>query len=326
MRIRFSVGTVVIGALALVLAGMAATASAQTGGVRGKIVDESGKPMDGVTVVLDSPEGLGTVTLKTNSKGEFFSIGMRPGDYTVKATKDKMSASLRRVHIGLGDPTNIETLTMRSGASAAAADMSAEEAAKAKKKQEELQAAFRSAQAAADAGNFDDAIAQFTKVAGDVTKCTVCYLRLGEVNAKKGDAAAAEAAYLKAIEIDPASPDGYNALASFYNTQKKFDEAGKMSAKAAELSSSSTGGSDPLAVYNQAIILWNQRKAAEAQALFQKVTELDPKNADAFYFLGMTLVSQAKMADAKKPFDTYLQLAPTGPHAEEVKTLLPYLK
>jgi tetratricopeptide (TPR) repeat protein len=324
MRIRFSVSTLVVGVLALVLTGMAAPASAQTGGVRGKIVDESGKPMDGVTVVLDSPEGLGTVTLKTNSKGEFFSIGMRPGDYTVKATKDKLSASLRRVHIGLGDPTNIETLTMRSGA--AAADMSAEEAAKAKKKQEELQTAFRSAQAAADAGNFDDAIAQFTKVAGEAPKCTVCYLHIGEVNAKKGDVAAAEAAYLKAIDMEPTSPDAYNALASFYNTQKKFDEASKMSAKAAELSSSPTGGSDPLTVYNQAIILWNQRKAAEAQALFQKVTELDPKNADAFYFLGMTLVSQAKMADAKKPFDTYLQLAPTGPHAEEVKTLLPYLK
>src|SRR5262245_49465146 len=179
MRIRSSVGALVIGVLALVLAAMATPAAAQTGGVRGRIVDESGKPMDGVTVVLDSPEGLGTVSLKTNSKGEFFSIGMRPGDYSVKATKDKLSATLRRVHIGIGDPTNVETLTMRAGA--AGADVSAEEAAKNKKKQEELQNAFKSAQAAADAGNYDDAIAQFTKVAGEAPKCTVCYLHIGEV-------------------------------------------------------------------------------------------------------------------------------------------------
>jgi Flp pilus assembly protein TadD len=324
MRSRSWIGGLVIGVLAFALTTMAAPVSAQTGGCRGKVVDEAGKPLEGVTVVLDSPEGLGTVTLKTNAKGEFFSIGMRPGDYSVKATKDKLTASLRSIHIGLGDPTVIETLTLRAGNRAM--DMSADDAAKAKKKQDELQAAFKGAQAAADAGNFDDAIAQFTKVSVEVPKCTACYLQIGAVNIKKGDNDAAEAAFKKAMELDPTSPDAYNALASLYNGQKKFDEAGKMSTKASELMSAS-GTSDPLTAYNQGIILWNQGgKAAEAQAQFQKATELDPKMADAHYFLGMTLVNQGKLPDAKKPFETYLQLAPTGKYADQVKGLLQVIK
>ena len=71
----------------------------------------------------------------------------------------------------------------------------------------------------------------------------------------------AEAAFKQAVDADPTKPDGYSELASFYNAQKKFDEANKASAKAAELMSAS-GSSDPLAIFNQGIILWNQSKAA----------------------------------------------------------------
>src|SRR6185295_1766153 len=101
-----------LGALLMTVA-LADAASAQTGGVRGKVVDEAGKPVQDVVVVLDSPEGLGTATLKTDAKGEFFRIGMRPGDYSVKATKGPLSASLRSMHVGIGDPTSIDTLTIR---------------------------------------------------------------------------------------------------------------------------------------------------------------------------------------------------------------------
>ena len=48
--------------------------------------------------------------------------------------------------------------------------------------------------------------------------------------------------------------------------------------------------------------------------------------ADAQYFLGMTLVNQGKLPEAKKPFETYLSLAPTGQYADQVKGLLQVIK
>lgn len=331
MKTRSVAGVMGAGLLALALTALAAPAAAQTGGVRGKILDEAGKPVQDVEVVLDSPEGLGTAKLKTDAKGEFFRIGMRPGDYSVKATKGALSASLRRVHVGIGDPTIVETLTIRGGrgggAAVAAGGGEGDKVDKAAlaKKQAELQNAFKEAHALLDAGKFDEAIAAFTKVTEQVQRCAQCYVALGDAYAKKGDQAGAEASYKKAIEADPTSPEGYAAAATFYNTQRKFDEASQMSAKAMELSAA-RGASDPLAVYNQGIILWNQNKFAEAQAQFQKATELDPKMADAQYWLGMANVNLGKMADAKKPFEEYLKLAPTGEHADVAKALLAQIK
>ena len=58
----------------------ASLASAQTGGVRGRILDEKGEPIEGVAVKMEFQGG---VTLnfetKTSKRGEFMQIGLRPG-------------------------------------------------------------------------------------------------------------------------------------------------------------------------------------------------------------------------------------------------------
>jgi len=329
MKSRRFAGAQSAGLLAFVLAlALAIPASAQTGGVRGKVVDEAGKPVADVQVVLESPEGLGTASLKTDAKGEFFRIGMRPGDYSLKATKGPLTASLRTMHVGIGDPTTVETLTIRAaGAAAAAAAEGASDKDKAAlaKRQLEMQTAFKDARTAADAGKFDEAIAAYSKVLAGVSKCSQCYVGLGDVYMKKGSPAEAEDAYKKALDADPTSPDGYLALATFYNTQKKFDEASAMSSKAMELSAAK-GSSDPLASYNQGIILWNQSKIAEAKAQFQKAVQLDPKLADAHYWLGMSWVNEGKLPEAGKEMSEYLKLAPAGEHADVAKAILAQIK
>lgn len=325
MKRRLSAGAFGVGLVALVmLAALAVPAAAQTGGVRGKIVDEAGKPVADVAIVLSSPEGLGDANLKTDAKGEFFRIGMRPGDYSVKATKGPLSASLARMHVGIGDPTVIETLTIRgAGGGALTGNKDVDDAVK--KKQAELQNLFKEGRAFAEASKFDEAIATYNKILTDIPKCTQCYVGMGEVYVKKGSLPEAEAAYKKATEVDPTSPDGYTALATFYNTQKKFDEASVASAKAMELSSAK-GATDPLASYNQGIILWNQSKIAEAKAQFMKAVELDPKMADAHYWLGMAFVNEGKLPEAGKEMAEYLKIAPTGDHADVAKAILAQIK
>jgi tetratricopeptide (TPR) repeat protein len=319
MKVRSLLAALMAAGLALALTALPAPASAQTGGVSGKIVDEAGKPIADVDVVLNNPEGsLAPVKLKTNAKGEYQAIGIRSGNYQIKATKGDLSILSPVIHVGMGGMMELPLLHLKKGGGGAVSEDEA-------KKQAAIAAAFKSAQAAADAGNFDDAVTQFTKLATDVPKCTLCYVQIGRALAKKGDNPGAEAAFKQAVDADPTKPDGYSELASFYNAQKKFDEANQASAKAAELMTAS-GSSDPVAIFNQGIILWNQSKAPEAQVQFEKAAQLDPKMADAQYFLGMTLVNQGKLPDAKKPFETYLSLAPTGQYADQVKGLLQVIK
>jgi len=98
-----------------------------------------------------------------------------------------------------------------------------------------------------------------------------------------------------------------------------------MSAKATELMGAA-GNTDPAAVFNQGVILWNQSKIAEAKAQWTKAVELDPKLADAHYWLGMACVNQGQLPDARKAFETYLKLAPTGQYAETAKAILAQIK
>ena len=59
-----------------------------TGTAKGMVKDQTGKPMDGATIELSSPDTGRKVELKTNSKGEYQSIAIPPGTYDFSLIKD----------------------------------------------------------------------------------------------------------------------------------------------------------------------------------------------------------------------------------------------
>jgi hypothetical protein len=94
-----------LGVLVLML--MAAPALAQTGGVRGKVTDAAGKPVEGATVRIEAKSVTRKLEVKTNKKGEYIQIGVFPGEYKITAEKDGKSVSVD-ARIGLGDPTQVD--------------------------------------------------------------------------------------------------------------------------------------------------------------------------------------------------------------------------
>ena len=72
----------------------------------------------------------------------------------------------------------------------------------------------------------------------------------------------------------------------------------------------------------------------EAVAPLQKATQVDPKNPDGWYLLGASLLAAMdykqegeKITYIVQPgtaeaYQKYLELAPTGPHAQEAKEAL----
>lgn len=317
-------------ALALTLATTLAFAQAM-GQVRGRIVDEKGQGVPEAEVVMEYVGDVQlAVTFKTNVRGEFVRSGLRTGTWRLQATKGDLVGRNNSVQITISNMTQLEPVVLKvpvatTTGSVDTAGMTPEEIEARNKLMESLKADFAAGDAMISTDP-DGAIAKFMAVAEKVPACGVCYTRIGDAQLVKKDDAAAEAAFLKAIELDPKTVEAYSALSGIYNRQKKFKEAAAMSAKASELQGAAGGGGSAADVLNLGIIAWNAGQFPEARGHFEKATQLDPKLADAFFRLGMANVNLGQLPAAVTAFEEYLKLAPTGEHAEMTKGILKSIK
>jgi tetratricopeptide (TPR) repeat protein len=316
--------TLAIGTLALGVALLASPASAQSGQVKGKVVDAKGQPIEGAKVTIANVETAGRkLETKTNKKGEYIQIGLAPGHYQITVEKADLK-DMKDVQIHLDMSELNFTLAPGQGA------MSKEDQAKMQAKNAAVQKTFGEGVELSTQNKNEEAIAKFQEVITIIPKCAECYANIAMIQARMKDYEKAEASFKQAIEAKPDFADAYNGLATVYNAEKKFDLAAEAGKKAAELGGSAAGaaggGASASTAFNQGVILWNAGKIAEAKAQFEQAVKLDANMADAHYWLGMATVNEGKTADAKPHFEAYLKLAPTGQYAETAKNILASLK
>jgi len=319
--VRTKLGRYAAGLMALaVTLAFAATAAAQVGTVKGKVMDAQGNPVEGATVSIVQKGAKSGRTLKTNKKGEFVQVGIFPANYVITAEKDNEKANAEMT-VSIGENPDVNLKLSHTGPSP-----------EAKAKQDLLQKTFDDGVAASKAGNNDEAIAKFTEAAGMVPNCADCYYNIGVANVQKQNLAGAEEAYKKAIELKPDHCDALANLANVYNAEKKLDLALETTGKAGQCgggaagAAGSGGGGNPTSLYNEGVILWNQNKYPEAKAKFEAAAKADPTNAETQYRLGMADLNVGDMAGAAAAFEACLKAAPSGPHAAEVKGILGSLK
>jgi tetratricopeptide (TPR) repeat protein len=285
--------------------------------VRGKVVDAQNKAVEGATVTFEQEGTNRKSETKTNKNGEYLQVGLASGNWKITAAKDGVGTQAQTRPVSQGRPTELNFNLAAGGGAAGGADGKAAA---------ELQAAAKAAQDALNAGRFDEAITQFKDLATKVPTCGECYYNLGVAYNGKNQSADAEAAFNKSNEIKPTA-DAYGQLARLYNSQKKFDQAAAAGAKAAELSASTPGGGgNAEASYNQGVILFNGGKYAESKAQFEAAVKADPKYAPAYYQLGMAALNLGQIPDAVAALEKYMEVAPDGPKAAEVKASLPALQ
>jgi Tfp pilus assembly protein PilF len=299
---------------AVVAVVFASAALAQTGMLKGKVVDAQGKPVVGAKITIEFAGGINRkMDTKTDKKGEFIQIGLQSGAYKVTATDDKLGTQTFPAQVRVGQTQEVN-FVLAPGAGGPGENPKAVE----------LKKLFEEGVAASRAGNHDVAIEKFNAAALIVPNCHDCYYNVGYAYLQKKDEKQAEAAWLKALEIKPDYGEALNGLSTLYNNQKRFDEASAMSAKAAAAGGAGTGSAD--AVYNQGIILWNQGKIPEAKVKFEEALAANPNHPESNFQMGMALLNEGKIPEAIASFEKYLTLAPTGQFADQAKAMLAQLK
>ena len=265
------------------------------------------------------------VTIESASDGrKFESTTSKNGEYSqIGLRADTYTITVEKDRLGA-----TATVSVRTGVPARmnltlvpVSGLSVEDDAKAV----ELIEVFSQGIEADRAGNHDEAIAKFSRAIELNPNCADCFFSLGLSQSAKKDYEGAERAFKKAIENVSDHSDAYNGLANIYNAQRRFEDAAAASAKAAEYSVADAGGLTADSAFNQGVILWNGGKIADAKKLFESALQIDPNHADAHYQLGMAFLNEGNLPDASTELDMYLKLAPSGPNAVQAKALLSQL-
>ncbi|MFY9559749.1 MAG: tetratricopeptide repeat protein [Terriglobales bacterium] len=335
------------------------------GSVKGVCKDVEGKLITGAEVEWYGTETGRKYALKTNNKGEYFSLGISPGKYNVKLNKDgKEIWHINNVSVGVDEVVLDFDLKKEQASSAQATGMTAEQVKQIQEQQAQaaketnvvksLNEKLTAAKTASDAGDFETAIATLTEANQMDSTRDLIWFRLGDAyrmsapkqtdpaeKQKRFETAAAD--YQKAIDLRAGSEAAkkeadnnakiaayYNNLAEVYSKSNKIGDAVASYNKASELDPAHAAQY----MFNTGAVLTNAGKVDDAIVAFDKVIAADPAKADAYYWKGVNLVGKATTDKTGKviaapgtegAFSKYLELEPTGSHAEEAKAMLQYI-
>lgn len=354
-------------ALAFFLMGLCVPAAlAQQGTVKGVCKDAQGVPIPDAVVVWSNLDNGQKYVLKTNKKGEYFSLGVSIGKYNVTLYKNaedqKANKEIDHVNgfqVSLDENNLPFDLKKDQEEAAAGKGLSAEQVkqmqeAQAKQAKEtntvkSLNDKLNAAKTAADAGDFDTAIAQLTEANQVDPSRDLIWFKLGDYyrmsSAKQTDSAekqkrldSAVEAYQKAVDLKKAATNDkdpnaaknlaayYNNLADALNKAHKTDDAVKTYEQAAQIDPTATAQS----YFNIGAVYTNAGKVDDAIVAFDKVIAADPNRADAYYWKGVNLIGKATLQGDKmvappgtaEAFQKYLELQPTGSFADAAKQML----
>jgi tetratricopeptide (TPR) repeat protein len=337
-----------------------------SGTVKGTAKDAQGNPVaDGIVVWSNMDNGQ-KYPLKTNKKGEYFSLGVSPGKYLVTLYKnaDEMKAGKELDHVkgftvtldentlDLDVKKEMESAAKGQGLSPEQVKQMQEQQAKAAKETntvKSLNEKLNAAKTAADAGDFDTAIASLNEATQVDGTRDLLWFKLGDyyrlsapkqtdpAEKQKRYASAIED-YQKAIDLKKAATNDkdpnagknlaayYNNLAEAYAKANKVDDAVKTYQLAAAADPTNAGQY----YFNTGAVLTNAGKVDDALAAFDKVIAADPSRADAYYWKGVNMIGKATLQSDKmvappgtaEAFQKYLELQPTGTYADAAKQML----
>ncbi|HEV3253998.1 MAG TPA: carboxypeptidase regulatory-like domain-containing protein [Candidatus Acidoferrales bacterium] len=344
--------------LVVVLAG--AAAAQNTTRMLGTVEDADGKPYPDVVVELRHEDTNQTFTTKTDKAGKFVQVGLPPGIYTITLTAKGLASPYKeRYQVKLeSDNTydaNFKDIIAKQ--TPVASEDAKKKAEEEKSKFEGMKAHFQAGVAAmTDAtavraqlkatptdqqlkdkltADYQTAATEFQAAEQaadpkDIANHATILGNLGLADEDLGKNEDAVAALQKAIDLKPTTALYISLATNLAKAGKPVADASAACNQAITLDPASAGP----CWRNVGIVYSNHGDMQSAIEPLQKATQADPKNPEGWYLLGQALLntmSSKKEGDkivavvqpgTAEAFQKYLEIAPTGSHAQEAKDAL----
>ncbi len=178
-RISLTLGAFVLGLTAVSTIGYA-----QTGRIKGKVVDAQNKPVEGARLLMESKEMNRKLTTKTDKRGEYTQF-LPPGDVHGHRQQGQPLADLpgQGQHRREGAELHAEARRRRRRR----CSVGRRRARKGKPRPPPVKGAFEQGVALSNESKFDEAIAKFNEVLVKVPKCVECQTNIARrLHAEEG--------------------------------------------------------------------------------------------------------------------------------------------
>jgi tetratricopeptide (TPR) repeat protein len=322
-------------------------AAQSSGRVSGKILDKAGKPVPNCLITMSRKDINWTKEIKVNANGSFMQVGLEAKDYKFTVTAEGYQAYNEEVHVPLGDTLskNITLLTTKEAAEEATkkglASMSA-----ADQKSMSGSMSFNSAVEFYNQQKYAEALPFVEKAVADLKEAMnqqkegegkktletqlptaervygICLFEVGKADPEKKDLVLKAEPYL--ADAFARNPKDQRLIANLIEVSKAKGDAAATQKYQAALDA--LIGPRPEVAYNEGVTAFNNGDFKAAKVAVNKAIAMDPKYADSYWLLGVVDFSLNDLKGAKESFKKYMEIAPTGKKAGEVKEFLRELK
>lgn len=272
------------------------------GRVGGKVTDEAGKPVEGVTVkAMMSRAGNRGPQSRSNAKGEWAVGGIAGGEWALDFVKDGYET--KSITVNVTESGRIPPMEIRL----------AKRAAPVADPNEEIRAKLTQAAGLMNAKQFADARTIYEELSAKYPEVKQFRPLIARTYYGEGNKTAAIEHLRKALAQDPANVEVTLLLGNTLMEDGKAEEARQVLSTIDE-----SKVADPALFLNAGIALLNDKKQTEAVVWFDKAITRFPQHPDGYYYRGISYISLGKSAEAKADLEKYVSIAP--PDAPELAT------
>lgn len=275
------------------------------GRMAGKVTDEQGKPIEGVTIKLELP-GSGGTQAKTDKKGEWALGGIARGAWNVDFEKPGYEPV--RITVAIEELTRVPPIQTTLNQSAPDPNQL-------------IQSDLVKAAALLNEKKFAEARGIYEGILATYPQAyqvepLIARTYYGE---KQFDKAIE---HLKiAVEKNPAAIENKLLLGNILIEQGRTEEGRQVLA-----SVDAAAVKDPTTFVNVGIGLLNQAKPEEALTYFEKAIARFPQSGDAYYYRALVRLQKSDTEGAKADLKKFLELSPDAPEAAAARKALEQIK
>ena len=297
----------IIGCLLAVMGLLSAQDYKGKGRVSGLVVDQDGKPIEGVKVKLFSLKVKSGFEIVTDAEGKWTAAWICGGSWNVDMDKSGYMPAKRSMEVSeLSRNPELKTVMQKAQGPVFT---------------EELKETLGKANRIFEQKDYPGALNAYNDILAKFPDLYILWKNVGNCYFAQEQYDKAEEAYKKTLEKNAGDTDALQAVGNCYFNRNQTEQAlewyGKIQFEKI---------ADPAVLYNIGLNFFKSSKFEEALKYFKRSTEVQKDFEDGYYHLGLTYTSLGKKEEAVATFELFLKLFPNSDKGAQVQGFLDYLK